>query len=110
MQKTSQNYIATLEVVYEKWKSSNINPWISKLTGIGAMRGIELSHPEYGPGTALLAEILKLGRERGLLLMPSGKYKNTIRLLTPLTIEPDVLDRGFEILTSIFADTAKFKP
>lgn len=74
------------------------------------MRGIELSHPEYGPGTALLAEILKLGRERGLLLMPSGKYKNTIRLLTPLTIEPDVLDRGFEILTSIFADTAKFKP
>ncbi|CCG18686.1 putative 4-aminobutyrate aminotransferase [Taylorella equigenitalis 14/56] len=108
--KTSQNYIATLEVVYKKWKSSNINPWISKLTGIGAMRGIELSHPEYGPGTALLAEILKLGRERGLLLMPSGKYKNTIRLLTPLTIEPDVLDRGFEILTSIFADTAKFKP
>lgn len=107
---STKNYIDTLEAKFSEWKSSNINPWISKLSGIGSMRGIELSHPEYGPGTSLLAEILKLGRERGLLLMPSGKAKNIIRLLTPLTIEPEVLNEGLELLTQIFADTANFKP
>jgi 4-aminobutyrate aminotransferase-like enzyme len=30
--------------------------------------------------------------------MPSGQAKNIIRLLTPLTIQPEILEEGLDIL------------
>ncbi len=79
---------------------------MGRLTGIGAMRGIELYHPQYGAGTHVLANILTQARNKGLLLMSSGQEKNIIRLLTPLTIEPKVLKEGLDILEQILAETA----
>jgi len=42
-------------------------------------------------------------RKAGLLLMPSGKSRNIIRLLAPLTIEPEVMNEGLDILESCLA-------
>lgn len=83
-----------------------LTPWLGRLTGVGAMRGIELQHPELGAGTAQLAQVMADAREQGLLLMSSGPAKNIIRLLTPLTISPEMLDEGLDILEAVLAKTA----
>nr|WP_241879241.1 hypothetical protein [Psychrobacter sp. PraFG1]UNK05986.1 hypothetical protein MN210_04560 [Psychrobacter sp. PraFG1] len=50
-----------------------------------------------------MTRILSEARERGLLLMPSGKYRHIIRLLPPLTIEPELLQEGLEILKQVLS-------
>ena len=105
-QASTQHYIETIEQRYAKWQQQKLTPWLGRLTGIGAMRGIELQHPSLGAGTQVLAEALASAREQGLLLMPSGPAKNIIRLLTPLTIHPETLNEGLDILEHILAQTA----
>lgn len=99
------HYAQRIEEQYQQWKDQNLTPWLGRLTGIGAMRGIELQHVDKGPGTHLMLEILSRARAKGLLLMPSGKDKNIIRLLPPLTITDSVLDEGLMILESVLRDT-----
>ena len=103
---STAHYIKTLEERYAQWKNKALTPWLGKLTGVGAMRGIELVHPEQGAGTEQMAFVLKKAREMGLLLMPSGKHKHIIRLLPPLTIEADRLQEGLDILENVLAQTA----
>lgn len=103
---STDHYAKSIAASYEKWKKIEISPWLGRLTGVGAMRGIELAHPERGSGGKLMPEVLKQARHKGLLLMPSGKSKNIIRLLTPLTITPDVLEEGLGILEAVLASTA----
>ncbi|MFO2462438.1 aspartate aminotransferase family protein [Pseudomonas sp. 15FMM2] len=80
------------------WQSKKLSPYLGRLTGVGAMRGIELLHPDGTPASAQLTQLLSLARNAGLLLMPSGRSRHIIRLLAPLTIEPAVLEEGLDIL------------
>ena len=82
---------------YQSWQDSELAPALARLTGVGAMRGIELRAADGGPGSERLSRLLSAAREAGLLLMPSGKYRHIIRLLAPLTAEAEVLDEGFAI-------------
>jgi 4-aminobutyrate aminotransferase-like enzyme len=50
-----------------------------------------------------MSRVLTQARERGLLLMPSGKYRHIIRLLPPLTIEPETLQAGLDILKEVLS-------
>jgi 4-aminobutyrate aminotransferase/(S)-3-amino-2-methylpropionate transaminase len=92
-----------LETRHASWKARGISPYLGRLTGTGAMRGIELLTPEGKPATAQLAELLKAARNKGLLLMPSGKSRHVIRLLAPLTIEPELFERGLDIFEECLA-------
>lgn len=83
---------------YATWQSQKISPYLGRLTGIGAMRGIELANPDGSPAPQQLTQLLNLARDAGLLLMPSGKSRHIVRLLAPLTIEPAVLEEGLDIL------------
>jgi 4-aminobutyrate aminotransferase len=85
------------------WQQQKLSPYLGRLTGVGAMRGIELITPEGAPATAVLAQLLESARQKGLLLMPSGKSRHIIRLLPPLTTEPDILEEGLDILESCLA-------
>ncbi|MDH0745008.1 aspartate aminotransferase family protein [Pseudomonas sp. GD03842] len=89
---------------YERWKSQNLTPCLGRLTGVGAMRGIELCTADGKPGTAQMAQLLESARERGLLLMPSGKSRHIVRLLAPLTIEPQVMEEGLDILEACLGE------
>lgn len=97
----AQNYSEVVAATHQKWQEQGLP--VGRLTGVGAMRGIELIDADGKPHTALLAALLAEARERGLLLMPSGKYRNVIRLLPPLTIEPAVLQQGLEVLGELLA-------
>jgi len=100
----SEQYSVTLLARYEQWQAHKLSPYLGRLTGVGAMRGIELLTPEGKPATAQMAQLLEAARNRGLLLMPSGKSRHIIRLLAPLTIEPEVLNEGLDILEQCLAD------
>lgn len=84
----AQHYQDVLEITHRAWQAQGL---VGKMTGVGAMRGIWLNHP------AQMNDLLAMAREQGLLLMPSGSKRDIIRLLPPLTIEPERLDEGLAI-------------
>ena len=98
---SADQYTQTIENTIAQWQEEDVSPWLYGLTGIGAMRGIELRHSEYGTHPSIMARVLNQAREQGLLLMPSGKYRHIIRLLPPLTIEPETLQAGLDILKKV---------
>jgi 4-aminobutyrate aminotransferase len=63
---------------------------VGEVRGLGPMLALELA--EQSPDQA--QAILGAAFECGLLLLSCGLYGNVIRLLAPLTIEPDELDEG----------------
>jgi len=88
---------------YQRWQAQKLSPYLGRLTGVGAMRGIELVNAQGAPAPEQLSALLASAREAGLLLMPSGKSRHIIRLLAPLTIEPEVLEEGLDILEACLA-------
>ncbi|WP_447902106.1 2-aminoadipate transaminase [Pseudomonas serbica] len=88
---------------YQSWRDRNLSPYLGRLTGVGAMRGIELALADGTPAPAQLTQLLALARDAGLLLMPSGKSRHIIRLLAPLTTESAVLEEGLDILEACLA-------
>lgn len=98
---SADQYTLTIENTIAQWQEEGVSPWLYGLTGIGAMRGIELRHTEYGTHPSIMARVLNQAREQGLLLMPSGKHRHIIRLLPPLTIEPETLQAGLDILKKV---------
>ncbi|MDI5935475.1 aspartate aminotransferase family protein [Halomonas kalidii] len=85
---------AAIVAAYQRWQASGRFPMLGAMTGIGAMRGIVLEDTESASGAEHLAALLTAAREAGVLLMPSGRRRNVLRLLAPLTTEPEVLDEG----------------
>ena len=100
---SAQYYAETIESTVTEWQQTGVSPWLHGLTGIGAMRGIVLRHPVFGTHPSIMAFVLTRAREQGLLLMPSGKHRHIIRLLPPLTIEPDTLKAGLDILKEVLS-------
>jgi 4-aminobutyrate aminotransferase len=91
---------------YQRWRAERLTPYLGRLTGVGAMRGIELVKADGSPAPEQLGALLSAARDAGLLLMPSGKSRHIIRLLAPLTIEPQVLEEGLDILEDCLARLA----
>ena len=89
---------------HQRWQASGLSPFIGRLTGVGAMRGIEFVNADGSPAPAQLAKVMDAARAKGLLLMPSGKARHIIRLLAPLTIEAEVLEEGLDILEQCLAE------
>ncbi|ANB90800.1 4-aminobutyrate aminotransferase [Moraxella ovis] len=100
---TAKHYEDTLINTVKRWQQDNLSPWLSGMTGVGAMRGLVLAHPEHGTHPNVMAYVLKTARQKGLLLMPSGKYRHIIRLLPPITIDNETLTDGLAILQDVLA-------
>lgn len=73
---------------------------IGEVRGIGAMIGIEFIKDENpnSPNTELCDQIVKGCANDGLILLSAGTYKNVIRILSPLVITDDELNKGLDIL------------
>lgn len=94
----SERIETAIVAAHRRWQASGRFPMLGELTGIGAMRGIVFHDTAAAGGSQHLATLLAKAREQGLLLMPSGRHKNVLRLLMPLTIEAERLDEGLAIL------------
>ena len=89
---------AAIVSAYQRWKASERFPMLGAMTGIGAMRGIVFEDTENATGAEHLANLLVAGRDAGVLLMPSGRKRNVLRLLPPLTTEPDIMAEGLGLI------------
>jgi 4-aminobutyrate aminotransferase/(S)-3-amino-2-methylpropionate transaminase len=72
---------------------------IGEVRGLGPMLALELK--EQTPDLA--QRITAAAFERGLLLLSCGLYGNVLRLLPPLTVTDDELDRGLALLEESLA-------
>jgi 4-aminobutyrate aminotransferase/(S)-3-amino-2-methylpropionate transaminase len=73
---------------------------IGDVRGLGAMIGMELvtDRATKAPDKALAGRLLTASLERGLILLSSGTYGNTVRVLAPLTTADDVIEEGLEVM------------
>jgi 4-aminobutyrate aminotransferase len=72
-------------------------PELGDVRGLGLMIGLELMR-DGSPATDLARNVQRRCVDRDLLLLTCGIDDNVIRLLPPLTIDEDELDRGLGIL------------
>jgi 4-aminobutyrate aminotransferase/(S)-3-amino-2-methylpropionate transaminase len=82
---------------------------VGEARGLGPMRALELVEDRgtKTPATALAAATTAAARERGLVLLSCGLYGNVIRILVPLVISDEDLDRGLEILEEALVDAGQ---
>ena len=73
---------------------------IGDVRGLGAMVAMELvtDRATREPAGALTNEVLRYCHTHGLVLLKAGLYDNVIRLLFPLVVSEQELDRGLDIL------------
>ncbi len=73
---------------------------IGEIRGLGPMVGLELVTDRTTKEPAKLATgaIVKRCYERGLLILKAGTYDNVVRMLAPLVISDDDLQKGLDIL------------
>jgi 4-aminobutyrate aminotransferase/(S)-3-amino-2-methylpropionate transaminase len=73
---------------------------IGDVRGVGAMIGIEFvkNGDPNQPDADICAKIVQECCANGLIILNAGTHKNIIRILSPLVITPDELDRGMTIL------------
>jgi 4-aminobutyrate aminotransferase / (S)-3-amino-2-methylpropionate transaminase / 5-aminovalerate transaminase len=81
---------------------------VGELRGIGPMLALELvtDRETKEPAAELAKLTTEAAREKGLILLSCGTYGNVIRILVPLVISDDELDRGLEILEESLVDAA----
>jgi 4-aminobutyrate aminotransferase / (S)-3-amino-2-methylpropionate transaminase / 5-aminovalerate transaminase len=88
----------------EKMKEKHV--LIGEHRGLGAMQAIELvkDRKTKEPAPEAAKSIIKRCHQRGLIIITAGIFSNVIRLLMPVTIPADQLERGLEILDQAIAD------
>jgi len=76
------------------------HPQIGDVRGLGAMVAMELvtDRATREPAGALTNDVLRYCHAHGLVLFKAGLYDNVIRLLFPLVVSEQELDRGLDIL------------
>jgi len=79
---------------------------VGDVRGLGPMLAIELveDRETKAPAPALASATTAAARERGLILLSCGLYGNVIRILVPLVVSDEDLDRGLELLEEALVD------
>jgi 4-aminobutyrate aminotransferase/(S)-3-amino-2-methylpropionate transaminase len=82
---------------------------VGEVRGLGPMLALELveSRETKEPAAAMASKTTAAARELGLVLLSCGIYGNVIRILVPLVISDEDLDRGLEILEEALGDAAQ---
>ena len=85
-------------------------PEIGDVRGIGAMIAIEFvkNNDPSQPDANLCSRVVEGSFENGLIMLSAGTHKHIIRILSPLVITQQQLDKGMTILENeIKKDTKK---
>jgi 4-aminobutyrate aminotransferase / (S)-3-amino-2-methylpropionate transaminase / 5-aminovalerate transaminase len=79
---------------------------VGEVRGLGPMLAIELveDRETKAPAAALTTATTAAARERGLVLLSCGLFGNVIRILVPLVVSDEDLDRGLDLLEEALVD------
>ncbi|MBZ5858822.1 aspartate aminotransferase family protein [Flavihumibacter profundi] len=86
-------------------------PVIGDVRGLGAMMAFELVKDQdpFRPDAELCKKLIAFCAEHGLIVISAGVNGNIIRVLSPLVIEENLLDRGLDIIEAgLAALTSKY--
>jgi 4-aminobutyrate aminotransferase/(S)-3-amino-2-methylpropionate transaminase len=99
-----ENLLNKAEILGQK-VNNQLKTWqkdfeiVGNIHGIGSMMAFELIDPETKkPAKDKATEMVNLCHKKGLVIITCGKYGNTIRLLMPLVIDDEDLEKGFKII------------
>tara|TARA_R110002072_G_scaffold167853_3_gene321412 strand:+ start:3240 stop:4625 length:1386 start_codon:yes stop_codon:yes gene_type:complete len=69
---------------------------VGNVRGLGAMIGLELCYDRDPgrPASDMVEEVAAFCLERGVIILPAGRRGNVLRVLSPLVIRDEDLDRG----------------
>jgi 4-aminobutyrate aminotransferase len=78
---------------------------VGEVRGLGPMLALELveDRSTKAPASGLAGATVAEARERGLVLLSCGLYGNVVRILVPLVIGDEDLERGLELLEESLA-------
>ncbi|WP_238933344.1 aminotransferase class III-fold pyridoxal phosphate-dependent enzyme [Brevibacillus choshinensis] len=79
---------------------------VAQIRGTGLMIGVEFQDENGNPGTKLVAAIREEALKNKLLVTSCGVYGQTIRLMLPLNIAEEDLDKGLTILETAIVKAA----
>ena len=96
-----------LKATFLNWKDKY--PIIGDVRGLGAMIAIELvsDRESKTPAADLAKKIVGDVLKKRLLLLACGNHGNVLRVLVPLTVDDEVLDKGLTILEEALAECCK---
>lgn len=92
-----------LEAMQEKY------PVIGEVRGLGAMNAIELvkDRQTKEPAKEAAAAVTKYCVDNGVIVIGAGIFSNVVRLLMPLAITDEQLERGLDVLEQAVAGAGK---
>jgi 4-aminobutyrate aminotransferase/(S)-3-amino-2-methylpropionate transaminase len=91
---------------FEKWQKEY--PLIGEIRGLGAMLGLEFVRGEnQEPAADEAKQLADICLEKGLLILVCGSYGNIVRILAPLVITDEQLERGLSIMEEGLAVISK---
>ncbi len=75
-------------------------PEIGEVRGLGAMVAFALvkDGDPFQPDAKLCNDLMMACADRGLILLSAGTHKNVIRILSPLVIGEELLEKGLDII------------
>jgi 4-aminobutyrate aminotransferase/(S)-3-amino-2-methylpropionate transaminase len=79
---------------------------IDEIRGIGAMRGFTLVNEDGSPCPEKAAQVSKYCFNKGLITLVCGIHGNVIRVLMPLVIKDDQLQKGLQIMEAGLAEVS----
>src|SRR3989441_5098676 len=84
-------------------------PMVGDVRGLGGMVAMELvkDRTTKEPDSHAASDILAAAHHRGLVLIKAGMYDNVVRVLVPLCVTDEQLQRGLDILEEACGTVAK---
>jgi len=84
-------------------------PMIGDVRGLGGMAAMELvkDRSTKEPDSQAASDVLTAAHHRGLVLIKAGMYDNVVRILVPLCVTDEQLNRGLDILEAALETVAE---
>lgn len=73
---------------------------LGDVRGIGLMVGVEFVDADGNPNGDMVSRVLSCCRDYGLILLPCGTYKQTIRFIAPTTVTKEEINDALTIFIS----------
>lgn len=106
----NQRGIEVGNIIEERFKKMQQNhSEIGDVRGMGAMMAMEFvkNNDPLQPDGEMCGQIVKECADEGLIIINAGTYKNIIRVLCPLVITDDQLNKGLDILENVIKNTTQ---
>ena len=109
------DFLAGVEKLGQRFREGlmelqSAHPGLDDVRGLGLMNAVELTKDGREPDPERATKVVEfLREEKKILVLTCGLYKNVVRFIPPLNLEPELLDQVLEGLDQALESTARSK-